>query len=259
MAATVIYPAHNDMYFIPFGTEKSMKYKSNLKKLKRDLNNNKPIAKPAVFELCKSVSSDLVTTKKTAETTDEVAENLKPTKIKIKKSISTSALTPVKPDTTKDQVELIQRRMREMKLHKPEWTKLAATKSTESIEAAKCKEKEDSDITEEEELLSIHKKAHKISQEVVTVRCQAPDPIAMVHGELPATPRDIATIEIAQPKPKTTKVPPLRLEQLEKIKAENPMPSPESLDRSKYLINFISPRTAFTPKAKSTTPRIAKS
>jgi len=179
-------------------------------------------------------------------------------------------------------MQIIKNYQEKMRNNQPQWTKLKERKPDLPVEqnegkdiqtafrelrvtSPKRKEKEDSDDINEE-LASISKKAH-IAADITprSARCAAPDPISMLHGEAPITPRDIATVDIAHPAPllnikeqvkdthKDSKVPPLPLCKIKKDDKE--LLNPESPDRSKYLINLISPRTAFTSPRARLTPR----
>jgi len=225
--------------------------------------------------------------------TPSMEPNIKALKYKREgKSKSTSSLfPPQKLNRTKNQMQIIKSYLEKMRNEKPQWTKKKEKKSDlpadlndgTDIQTAlqelhvtspKRKEKEDTDDINEE-ILSISKKAH-IAADITprSARCAAPDPISMLHGEAPMTPRDIATLDIAHPSPllnikeqvkdqihkdinkdinKAPQVPPLPLCKIKKEDKEQL--NPESPDRSKYLINLISPRTAFTSPRTRLTPR----
>jgi len=217
-------------------------------------------------------------------TTSTTQPNIKALRYKREgKSKSTSSLfPPQKLNRTKNQMQIIKNYQEKMRNNQPQWTKLKERKPDLPVEqnegkdiqtafrelrvtSPKRKEKEDSDDINEE-LASISKKAH-IAADITprSARCAAPDPISMLHGEAPITPRDIATVDIAHPAPllnikeqvkdthKDSKVPPLPLCKIKKDDKE--LLNPESPDRSKYLINLISPRTAFTSPRARLTPR----
>jgi len=289
-SATNLWP-QNEMYFIPLANVPQFTTQTPVD-FRMDLEDDEERDSANVF----TTNSIDIVHPKPIQVSPQQSDNTTIVQSKAQKyrregkSKSTSSLfPPQKLNRTKNQMQIIKHYQEKMRIDKPQWTKNLVIKGRKSADISedsvdgkmdiqtafrqlrltspKRKEKEDSDDINEE-LASISKKAH-IEADItpMSARCAAPDPISMIHGEAPQTPRDIATVEIAQPHPlpnikeqvridthtKDNKVPPLPLCKI--VKDDKEQSNPESPDRSKYLINLISPRTAFTSPRVRLTPR----